>query len=306
MMVHVDDLRERSVSHVDTDLGVEETYGFVGESPLRTFRVLHAPLAAPVGGLVVCCPYQAELPANYRREVLLARSLAAKGIAVERFHYRGAGQSDGDVSDLTFDSMLEDARAAASRLRGEVDERVIAFMGTRLGGVVAAAAASDFPGAPLALWEPVADPAGYFREIFRGQLIARAKGAATPTTTSRTLEALLEDGAVDVLGYTIARVNYESALAHRLVNEVGSHPRPILLLQMGGRKGLRRAYAELADRWRSEGSQVLAQQTTQGTAWWFGGGRRPDLEERSAPASEVVDVTVEWIARALAAPGATP
>ena len=69
-----------------------------------------------LGGVVACPSIYQDLFAGYRDEVLLARSLAARGIAVQRFHYRGAGHSDGDVAgaitSLTSSSVIDFLSAA--------------------------------------------------------------------------------------------------------------------------------------------------------------------------------------------------
>src|SRR3712207_4346225 len=87
---------------------VIEFFGSPGEQMLAT---THMPLGTPLGGVVICSSLRAEFETNYRREILLGRALADRGIAVHRFQYRGTGNSDGDARDVTFESMQLDAEA---------------------------------------------------------------------------------------------------------------------------------------------------------------------------------------------------
>src|SRR5207245_489466 len=76
------------------------------------------PLDIPIrGGVVICPPLFMDVHRTARLEVLLARELAARGLAVQRFCYRGTGFSGGDDRDLALDRMLQDAQIATNALR---------------------------------------------------------------------------------------------------------------------------------------------------------------------------------------------
>ncbi len=96
---------------------------------------------APPLGVLVCSPLHAEMQRNYRREVLLSRRLASAGAAVERFHYRGTGNSAGEPGRLALDTMIEDGIAAVHHLQQRVGGVPLVVLGTRVGGLVAAAVA---------------------------------------------------------------------------------------------------------------------------------------------------------------------
>jgi hypothetical protein len=215
---------------------------------------------------------------NYRREVVLGRALAAKGIAVQRFSYRGTGNSDGEPEDTTFESLLEDARAAAARLRELAGVERPAYLATRFGALVAGGVAPD--GAPVALLEPVLDAERFFVEGIRAKAsgdvvkVQREAGApgveasAGPTTMAAFVELLDDAGTVDVLGYTVGRDLYHSSTGRTLAAELGAAPGPILLLQLGGTavsQGLVRA----ADAWRADGFAVDIAQAGEREQWWF-------------------------------------
>jgi pimeloyl-ACP methyl ester carboxylesterase len=263
---------------------------------MKMFGALHRPTAEPRGGVIVCSPYQAEFLKNYRREVVLGRALAAEGFAVQRFHYRGSGNSDGDPEDVSFDSMLEDAVAAREWLVARTGVTWTAFVGTRLGGLIAASAAARIDRSALVLWEPVVEAVRYFEEIFRGKLLSELK-SSRPSAASPE-EELSRQGYVDILGYPITKRVYESAEGRDLGTEVGTSPRRILLVQIGGSRGMRSEYARLVQRWEGGGSSVHARVVDRPQAWWFGGGNAETLGEPER-VEALIGTTVRWLSEAV-------
>lgn len=284
-------------SRVDHAAGIREEVAFFGRSRWKVFGTVHAPLADPVAGLVICCPLQAELLRNYRREVLLARRLASLGVAVQRFHYRGAGHSDGPTEEVTLPSMIEDALDAADHLTEATGVERVGFMGARWGGLVAAAAAPA--GRPLALWEPVLHPARYFDEILRFRLTHEMKeGGAGSSSAQGLLQELRTTGAVDILGHTLERSLYDSAVGASLEDAVGPRTGPVLLAQVSWGRTLRREYRDLADRWRARHVEVETAVVPDREAWWLSGDLWP-VHETHPPSRRVIDLTAEWALRQL-------
>lgn len=81
---------------------------------------------------------------NIRAAVIIARALAAKGIATLRFDFTGLGQSEGEFSESTFSSDTKDIEAAARFLK----ERYLSpqiLIGHSLGGSAVLFAASAIP-----------------------------------------------------------------------------------------------------------------------------------------------------------------
>jgi acetyl esterase/lipase len=282
-------------TRVDREAGIREVAEFFGPNGSRMFGFMHLPLGRPVGGVVICSPLQAEFVRNYRREVALGRLLAESGVAVRRFHYRGSGNSDGDPAAVTFDSMLEDAVYSADRLVAELGLTKVAFVGTRVGGMIAAKAAGRFDGAALALWEPVLDPATYFREVFRGRLIHDLKeGGAAKRSGQSLLSALHREGSVDILGYSIHRDLYQSASTWRLGAILGEQIRSVLLVQLGGAGKLRSDFVSLVDQLTRNGLMVDTLMVPKQEPWWFGGGGW-EVQEEPARKATLVGGTARWL-----------
>lgn len=123
--------------------------------PDLVFGCRHVPSDGALAGVVVCSPlpYGADAP-QHLPDLRLGRLLARAGLVVQRFHYRGTGNSDGDPAALSLDTMAGDAREALEHLRHRCGVERVALVGSAAGAAVAAAVARDMPGAPVALWRP--------------------------------------------------------------------------------------------------------------------------------------------------------
>jgi len=291
-------------SWVHPSTGIRETGSFFGVRADRLFGCVYEPATRPAAGMVVCCPLQAELLRNYRREVLLARALAVEGIAVQRFHYRGSGHSEGETEAMTFDAMLEDALDAGEQLAARTGVESVGFAGARFGGLVAAAAAAA-TGAPLVLWEPVVRPDRYFDEILRFRLVREITGAGPAQTADDLLAEMGRTGSVDILGHTLERALYESARARALDSIVTTAIPSILLLQMAPGRSMRRPYETLAATWRTEGIDVTTEVIVDREAWWLSGDMWP-VHETHPPTIKLLETTVGWARAQPVFAGSTP
>jgi exosortase A-associated hydrolase 1 len=88
----------------------------------RLYGVISLPAAAPerppTRGVLIVVGGPQYRAGSHRQFTLLARSLAARGIAAMRFDYRGMGDSEGDLRD--FESVQDDVRAALDCFHAEV------------------------------------------------------------------------------------------------------------------------------------------------------------------------------------------
>jgi alpha/beta superfamily hydrolase len=292
------DRDEAVASRVDEAARVREEALFVGDGPKRVFASVRLPLeGAATAGVVLCPALHEDFMRTYRKETLLARFLAPRGLAVLRFDYVGMGNSDGDAEDASFESMTENALASASWLRARAEVDAIAFVGTRWGAMVAAAAARDHD-APLALWEPALDGRGYFREAFRANRIHAAKERRAHESEPSTAEELRSRDVVDVLGYPLRRSFYEDANERRLDAELGDRPRRLLLVQVGRGERLRPDYERLAAGLGERGFDVESAAIDGDETWWFTGARW-QAEERRPGTQRLVERTADWLVHAV-------
>lgn len=297
----------------EVDGRYDEILEYVDSTEGAIATCTNLPRGDVLGGVVVCSSLYNEFLKNYRREVMLARALAMRGIAVQRLHYRGTGHSDGTPTDTTLDTMQQDVQVAAGRLAELAGTDNVAYVGTRVGGLVAAGASAS-RGAPLALLEPVADADRFFREGLRTILFAgvvrkrTAPDGAGPTTVDDLVQELNASGLIDVLGYTIGLRLFEGARGVTLLDLMGPGSRPVMVVQLGSgdlRPDLQRAVEGMVDR----GCAVTTELAGAREAWWFAEEEEEapgQLENRShglAVTDPVVESIGTWLARHLGLEG---
>ena len=279
------------------DGSIREAAEFLEVGGSALFCYTHVPKARPVHAcVVICSPLYAEFIRHYRREVILARLLATQGLAVVRFHYRGHGNSSGDGCDATLATMRDDSLSAAEHIARATGVKRFGFLGTRFGALPAAAAASRYPAAPLALWDPVISSSRYIqdlRRVHRMQMLRRSSRIADQA--DGTFEQRLEGGDVQVLGYKIPRSLFASTLGHDLHDQLAATPRPILLLRLGIdprlEQGVQGLVESLTDRRWSIESRTVGHREP----WWFTSEVVEDENQDQA-----TQVTLEWLRHNLA------
>ncbi len=257
------------------------------------FSVTHLPAGTPHGGVVVTSPILAEQQKNYRREVLVARALADAGVLVRRFHYPGTGNSAGDEPS-SMSKLVEAATEAVEAVTARVPR--VALLGTRFGSLVAAAAAARITGAPLALWDPVADGARFFKEVFRAaRMTAVARGAEEVPDRDHILDVLRREGRFDVLGFVVTRDLYDDTAGLRLPDLLGPGARPVLICQLGG-SGPSRATNDLVADLEELGVDVTVGVVGEAESWWAtaGGGDYFRGEEGRPLTGELIRCTTSW------------
>lgn len=194
----------------------------------------------------------------YRQEVLAARAAAARGFAVLRWHARGHGDSAGDFADVTLDTLIEDARAAADEARRRSGAVRVCWLGARFGTLVAACAArgrSDTAG--FVLWEPVHRAGEFFRHQLRAMLFSQVAGSKRPdATVDQLLERVARDGFVDVVGYALHRPLVESAREASLESALAESSAPVRIAQVQTRSRPTPANEQLAASLAARGVDV--------------------------------------------------
>jgi hypothetical protein len=260
------------------------------------FGALHEPSDLVRAAVVICSPVCAEMPRNYRREVLLGRELARRGIATLRFHYRGTGNSAGESEELGLGTMIEDATEAIGCLGEMAGEVPVAVVGTRVGAVVAAAAAANVGGRPMVLWDPVIDAGRYFREVFRARLITDLKQGTTGDRTATDLvEELERTGWVEVAGYPITLPLYAGLSSTPLAGHLGPGTGPVLVVEMNRQGRASRPVTAAVAEWRERGVTVTATAVDHVEAWWFGASARDGAVEAQVAGEAVVPLSVGFL-----------
>jgi pimeloyl-ACP methyl ester carboxylesterase len=145
--------------------------------------IYHAPPSdlACGAGVVLCNPFGYEAMCAHRTYRHLARRLAAAGFDVLRFDYHGTGDSSGrsDEPDR-LRAWLDSIGAAVDELRTIAGVTPIDLFGVRLGGTLAALAASERRDIrDIVLWTPTVSGRGYVREARALQMLRHGSGRQT-------------------------------------------------------------------------------------------------------------------------------
>lgn len=117
---------------------------FVGSAGDALAARLELPTGEPRGYAVFAHCFTCSK--DSRAASRIARALTGGGIAVLRFDFTGLGDSDGDFSNTTFSSNVDDLVAAADYLAREFEAPTI-LIGHSLGGAAVLAAAERVPSA---------------------------------------------------------------------------------------------------------------------------------------------------------------
>ena len=280
---------------VDPVNGVREIAEFAGiHDPV--LRFVHLPPTQPTGTLMICSPVYAEFSKNYRREVRLARKLASSGIAAVRLQYRGTGNSQGDAATATMASLASDVADTVADLSSRHHLPSPAYLGTRVGAIVAASAAP--PTAPLVLWEPVLSGDRWLKEGIRAAAISRVSRHlhdepenSKPENSKDPIAQLEKEGVLDLLGFALYQPLVADIRAIATEELLSRREGRLLVLQVGGGSQPRPAVGKLLDRLRLAGVNVDFQSAGKEVAWWYeeAGGRDFSNDD------EIIDPTVSWL-----------
>ena len=277
-----------SATRIDPLSQITETASFLGESGRRMLSIVHRPAGRATAGVLVCPSLYNDALRNYRREVILARELAGRGFAVQRFHYRCTGNSDGESLDLTYEGLCDDAGEALTHLVATTGVERVAFVGTRLGALVAAQVSRSHGGAPLVVWEPTLTGRQFFREAFRAVRIRSVRDPGGGHAASTPAEQrLLEDGWVDVVGHTVGRRVFETTVDRTLDSELDEQPRPVFVVRFTAGETLQ-LFEDSIGGLPSRGFDVTVRRSDNREVWWF-------IDENEEPTSSAVLPTVEWL-----------
>ena len=275
--------------------------GFVETDRGAVFAVTHLPSRPAEAAVLICSPIQSELLKNNRREVMLARRLASRGLAVGRFHYVGTGNSDGDLGDVTIAGMAADAAAVAAALAAASGTDRIGFVATRLGSLPASSVASGWPGASLALWEPVVSGRSYLKELMRVRLMVGMRQGAdgSEQVAEDVAKQLARTGSFEVMGFSIGGA-LKDDLERSDLKIMHPADHDLLFVQFGQRAGIRRELRALVADLEQRGAAPTVEQVPFDEAWWLHvdvDALTPDLE--LAMNTDVVGRTERWLTGAL-------
>jgi hypothetical protein len=120
------------------------------------YTVLHR-VEEPEARVLLVGPFASERHNSYLPWVRWARYLAARGIEVLRYDYRGIGESGGAFEDMRFTDWQEDVQLLAEWLRSRSPALPLYLHGLELGALLAGRVFDGGTGDGLLLWSPPVD-----------------------------------------------------------------------------------------------------------------------------------------------------
>lgn len=140
---------------------------FFGDSDAPLFGVLHAPASGSERnhGVLLCPPIGQEYVRSHWAMRQVALALAKAGFHAFRFDWYGVGDSAGELQDASLGRWTEDVVTAATELRDSTGVSKLSVLGLRLGGTLAALAATRIKATAVVLWDPVTDGPSYLGQL---------------------------------------------------------------------------------------------------------------------------------------------
>lgn len=277
----------------DPASGLVEEIGYFGGTGPALYGVLHRAAGQATTGLVVAPPFLMEFQRNYRREVLVAKEAAARGLPTLRFSYRGVGHSGGDTAELGFAAAVDDTVAAVESLRTRTGVERVVVVGTRLAVIVGAAAAGRCGVGRLVGWDPVVSGSAWVKELSRA---AKVQAMRDEETAPGSIEEHLEQrGETEVLGSSLFPALHDGLAELGLV-EACAAPLEVLLVQFGKPDRIKKATSTAAAELEAAGHTVTVAGVDEEESWWA--TRRADYfqaEPDRTLTKELIPLTLDWI-----------
>ena len=214
----------------------------------------------PGAPLVLFCNSFSENHCEGRAEAIAARIVAANGYSAFVYHPRAHGDSTGNLEDVTFEDLIDDAVSAATYARSRTGASQIVWVGIRFGALVTAHAIRRIAdSAGLALWEPALSARDYLLKAMRHVIYNEISLGERPSLTVDQMKERLErDGKISLLAFDLYRKFFESAQEVELLDALQPWRGPTLIAQFQKHSRLSRAHSQLRETLVGRGVSVHA------------------------------------------------
>ncbi|MDR3706549.1 MAG: hydrolase 2, exosortase A system-associated [Paludibacteraceae bacterium] len=170
----------------------------------RIFCLYQAAEGTPKGAILYIPPFAEEMNRCRSTVASQVRQLGKLGYACMLLDPYGTGDSEGDLSDATWEIWQDDVARATDWLASRTGAVPILW-GLRLGALLAADVANRQPGrfSRLLLWQPVLEGRLFLTQYLRLR-VAFLMDRGLPAETTDTMRQELQDGKLlEVAGYSL-------------------------------------------------------------------------------------------------------
>ncbi len=235
---------------------MNETPVFFPSEKYNLFGVLHMPVEGLAReAFVFCHPFAEEKLWTHRVYVSFARELTKAGYAVFRFDCMGHGDSEGDFSESTIESMQADIETAMKYIKNKLDDDIkLNLFGLRFGATLAAQVADNNDAInSIMLWDPIINGSRYMQEILRSNLSAQlAQNGEVTVNREQLVEKMRSGKTVNYEGYDLTGKLFEQASQIDLVKEKRKFTGKCCILQIAKEgRPVRKEIQSLADRYNT-------------------------------------------------------
>lgn len=206
-----------------TALPIPEAF-FLGGKCGNIFSLFQPAQGELKGALLFIPPFAEEMNRCRAAVSWQAREFAKIGYSTLVLDLYGTGDSEGELSDASWDIWQSDIATAATWLEKKTG-CTISLWGFRLGGLLAADFANNSPDriANLLLWQPVADGKLFLTQYLRYRVASLVDRGLPPETTREIRERLNSGEIVEVAGYPISAALAEGLDQARFANFKNLH-----------------------------------------------------------------------------------
>lgn len=218
-----------------------ECAGYFTVSGAALYTVLHQ-VPDPVARVLLVGPFASERHFSYHPWVRWARYLAARGIEVLRYDYRGVGESTGGFEEMGFDHWSQDVEVLADWLSSRSEGVPLLLHGLEIGAILAARSFARGLGDALLLWSPPAHANQALRlSLMRWagleQLFESAENRRSAADYIRQLE---QGRSIEVAGYEWSSSLWRSSFDFHLPADLQddgvacvTYKRPVKVIKLG-------------------------------------------------------------------------
>lgn len=283
---------------------MEDHFFFPDGRGNRLWGFLHLPDGQQKDtGFVMCNPFGEERVFAYRLLVNFARKLKDLGYPVMRFDYYGYGDSDGDFSEATVETRLQDIVTTVNYFKDKIKLEKIGLLGLRLGGdwaLLSARLLKDMLYYIIA-WEPLIDIEKYLKQALRMAIttqtvLFKKVGMTREQIIEKILKgepAIYEGFRLDVIeGYPITKEFYIQAINVNHKEALKDFRGSILIVNIVKKGGVFNKDQEgLVNYLKEQGVDIEIVQAIEPVTFW-----ESTLTHSYHP-DQLFDKTVDWLNR---------